>query len=107
MENPLLSGNDVFCSACKHLSSIRKGDVAPRGIVGSVFGAETRDLNSVSDLQDLSGDTAPLQHARRTAGKSPCRDFPAGIFDVNVKPDVRILPLHFLDHTSYIDGLGF
>src|SRR5262249_21919442 len=48
-------------------------------------------------------DSSPRQHAWRSTGEAPRRNFPTLVFDFDVKPDMRVLPFHFLNHSGHAD----
>jgi hypothetical protein len=90
----------------KDLAPVGERNARSIGVVRSIFRKEAFDGHSHTLLNDGSVDAAPLELAGRSSGETPIRDFAARIFDIDIKPNVRVLPLDSGDNTGDLDGLG-
>ena len=72
-------------------------------VVALVLGATAFDGNDVTRLHRIPRPAGPQEYVRTAHFKAPIRHLAIVIFDVNVKPGVRIQPLKFRDRTRQLD----
>src|SRR5688572_20746950 len=99
------------CSSCtsfsrKDVAAVAEGDTAARSVIGTIPSARAFNVHNSAQLQPVLGNTPAHQRARRLGGKSPSRDVAAFVRDIDVEPDMRILPLYCLDRASDADWIG-
>src|SRR5206468_8939092 len=76
------------------IASVGERHHVSRSIVRSVFRTMARNRQDVTKLEAVFRDAPALQHARRRRGETPIRDVPFIVLHIQVKPYVRIGPLH-------------
>jgi hypothetical protein len=72
-------------------------------VVAPVLGASAFDGNDVTHFQRIPRPASPHEDVRTAHFKAPIRHLATVIFDVNVKPGVRVRPLEFRDRTRQLD----
>jgi len=95
----------ILSARREDLAAIGERNARSIGVVGSVFRKETLNSHSHALLNDGSIDAAPLQLTGRSSGEPPIRNFAARIFDIDIEPNVRVLPFDSGDNTGDLDGL--
>src|SRR5258708_19599709 len=76
-------------------------------VVAPVLGATAFDGNDVTRVHRIPRPASPQEYVRTAHFKAPIRHLAIVVFDVNVKPGLRIQPLNFLARTSQLDRFPF
>ena len=72
-------------------------------VVAPVLGAAAFDGNDVTRAHRIPRPAGPQKSVRTAHFKAPIRHLAIVVFDVNVKPGVRIQPLEFRDRARQLD----
>src|SRR6267378_2610989 len=73
-------------------------------VVAPVLGATAFDSNDVTRVHRIPCPASPQEYVRAAHFKAPIRHLAIVVFDVNVKPGVRIQPLEFRHCTVNLIG---
>src|SRR5262245_10356418 len=74
------------------VAAVGIGHALAEAVVRCVLRPETFHDDLGADLEGVLGDPAPHQLTRRAAGECPVRHAAVRVLDVDIEPDMRVLP---------------
>src|ERR1043165_821634 len=99
-------GSGILGRCGEDAAAIGKRHLTARGVVRSVARLEPLHLHHVANLHDVAVNTLAHQKRRRSTREPPGDDLVPRILDVDVEPDVRILPLDLFDDARHRNRFG-